>query len=109
MAILYGHDKTIKVGDLIRAYHKGIHRVIAIDKMSGDNGYAYTYEQLLTANWKPSKKKTVNNCNSAWCQKVTPKSMRLELADLVDNYIDAAILLFGSGVVAQWESNTLAE
>jgi hypothetical protein len=103
----YPYDKTIKVGDLIKSYHKGIHRVTLIENFK--HGACYTYEQVLTAHWTPTKKKLVNTSHSTWCCKVTPESIQMEMDEMIKHFREAAELLFGPGVVAQWESNILAE
>ena len=62
------YDTTIKVGDLITAYHKGIWRVITIETRK-NNSPLFHYRQVLTQSYKPGKN-MVRCCDASYCMKV---------------------------------------
>ena len=86
---------NLKVGDLVLAYHNGIHRIDKIERRfySAEEIQRYptlqhfgyvggdeypplvSYTQVLTKDFKKSKKKT-NQCDASFCRKVD------------ENYID---------------------
>lgn len=94
MASRHPYDKTIKIGDYIYAYRKGVHRVIDITSRHGMTPL-FTYEKVLTHNWQPTTRKEVHNCDASWCRKITRQSISMEIEDLVRQYKEAAELLFG--------------
>lgn len=78
----------IQVGDLITAYHSGYHRLTKIERRCYtqydiDNFSVYKdkqvgeeykplfhYEQVLTADYKKTKKKKAMSCDASYCKRV---------------------------------------
>ena len=87
-------DKDIKDGDLILAYHSGVHRAHKVERRfrSKDDHYvksgAYPegeymalihYETVLTGSGKKVKKQ--NCCDAGFCTKLTPEVVAKLRAD----------------------------
>jgi hypothetical protein len=106
------YDKTIQVGDIIRTYHKGIHRVTKIESRvvteanqkyypNQEVGHNWTplfhYEKILDADLKPTRNKGQTNCcDASYCSRVTRNSLKEELAAISKTYKEAIAVLFGS-------------
>lgn len=112
-------DKDLKVGDVIRAYHKGYHVVTDIErrfhtqddvsrypsknlKVGQEYNSLIHYRTVLTASFKPvkySKSKAIQTCDSQFCKKLTSKLLMDErdkkIQDLKDGY-DRVICLIGA-------------
>lgn len=71
------YDKTIKVGDIVTAYHKGFHRVLKIENRSNMAVGGKTYHPaplvtlllLLDSNGKKASRKETS-CDISWCTKI---------------------------------------
>lgn len=71
------YDKTIKVGDIVTAYHKGFHRVLKIENrhnmVVGGKTYhpspLVTLELVLDSNGKKARPKETS-CDINWCKKI---------------------------------------
>ena len=99
-------DKDLKEGDLILAYHSGIHRVFKIERRFVKTGAMVLkdelsslihYETILTATGKKTKK--LNRCDARFCQKLTAdfitESRKKELKAINDRYDAMKALLKG--------------
>ena len=63
------YDDTIVVGDLIKTYHAGIHRVVSIETRKKE-APLYHYEIIYDLEGKPSKK-VKNCCCASYCLKIS--------------------------------------
>lgn len=78
------YDKDLKVGDIIYAYHSGIHQITKIErrfwdynnhykdlKENDDRAEEYSslihYEKLYTKEFKRTKKRSANTCDAQFC------------------------------------------
>lgn len=79
-------DKDLKPGDLIWAYHKGIHEVIAIERRFheanssyGNEGEEYnsliSYKQRFDGAGNPKQGRKEKRCDAAFCVKVTEETI----------------------------------
>jgi hypothetical protein len=98
------YDTTIKVGDLITAYHKGYWRVTKITpRRYGENDLKpegakagdeydplFTYEKVLSADFKPCRK-VAEECDASYCKKVTKE----QLDKMIQQYTDGINCLRG--------------
>ena len=87
-------DKDLQVGDIIKAYHAGIHRLTKIeprfytkedDKRDwGKLGQEYTsliyYDRVLNNHFKKSNRKDLC-CDAAYCKKLTAEWVKNELEE----------------------------
>lgn len=92
-------DETIVVGDLVLAYHKGIHQVIEIERRflnASDLTYGsykgkkvgdeYTpllhYKKIATPDFKRCKTQTENSCDAYYCKKIDAKYFKEQQQEL---------------------------
>jgi hypothetical protein len=68
----------VKVGDLVRGYEKGIHRVVNITPGCGC-GLCFDLERVLNSNY--SKGKGKSHCDGAWIVPVTKEELIKEVTD----------------------------
>lgn len=65
------HCKDFKVGDVITAYHKGLHVITNVGEFRvGCSTYLITYKALTDSKFKPVRSAVTRTCDSFYCQKV---------------------------------------
>jgi hypothetical protein len=66
----YGYDDSLKVGDVITAYHSGYHVLTRIEKRNGHNPLAH-YITILDGKCNKHRKPIVRqNCDMHYCKRV---------------------------------------
>jgi hypothetical protein len=79
-----------KVGDIIRAYHKGFHRIVDIEKRSigkdKTDSPLLTYERILDSKMSPAKGRKKNRCDAEWCVKVEREQIVKEMTDQIEHF-----------------------
>lgn len=89
MTTLMNYDQTIKVGDLITAYHKGFWQVTEVQRRFLTDydvatyssyrdykaGYEYNpvihYKQVATAGFVKTSGKKIKSCDASFCRKIS--------------------------------------
>ena len=94
--------KGLKHGDYIRAYHKGIHQVIAFfefyqDRTDGGSCTQVSYKKVVNDNMTIPKSHQENQCHIDFCTKVSQDSLRQELAEKTRLYNDTIKYLAKNG------------
>lgn len=96
-------DKDIKIGDLIYSYHKGVHRVVGVErrfvtkdlarrypstykKVGDEFASLVSYETVLDSNYKPVGKSLVKSCDVSYCKKLNKQLVMSELNQITDRY-----------------------
>jgi hypothetical protein len=91
---------TFRVGQPIRAYHKGIYLLTKIEKRAGGDEPLLYYKKLANDDCVPLTtsgiaKGVERECDAAWCKPVTVEDLRKELVTVTKNY-EATIKLIES-------------
>lgn len=106
------YDKTLAVGDIVTAYEKGIWRIEEIiprqvtEEMLKYRAYStmkvgdemvpsVRCTKLFDSKMKPIKGNRASECNIAWCERVSVKTLRKEAEDFLKLRRAAALSLFG--------------
>lgn len=79
----------LAIGDYIRAYHAGIHRVIDFYYCGSGTGNVYPlvkYEKVFNENLTPAKANIIHHCHANNCKKISSKNLREEQAKVYKLY-----------------------
>lgn len=84
-------DNGVKVGDIITAYHKGYHLVVAIHPRSrketgGSGSSSIVYRTIVDRHLKPSTKNVTRQCDAWWCKVITKEQIEKERSIQVAHY-----------------------
>lgn len=91
---VYGwYDETIKVGDIIIAYHRGFHRVTKIEdrskvrsKYDRSDSPLFHYVMVFDSKGNAKKKGAINSCDAMYCRKAT-EAIPVEIKRLEDQIV----------------------
>lgn len=80
-----------KVGDFITSYHKGIHKLMEIQPRGKEANHVpiFAYAAVLTSDYKPVKRKALNECDAGYCRIVDVKMLEKERDEFVDRINNA--------------------
>lgn len=62
------YDRSLKVGDIVFAYQKGIHRIISFEERVKYPPLVHL-EAILDSKYNPAKK-VKSICDISWCKKI---------------------------------------
>lgn len=71
--------ETFRVGDIVRTYHKGIHKILRIESRGFDNPLVYS-RSIMDANFKP-KRGSEKCCDAFYLKRVTEQIILQELEE----------------------------
>jgi hypothetical protein len=88
---------TIRVGQCVRAYHKGIFLITKIEERKGYAPLAH-YKKVASADCKPEKLSSIakaveRDCDASYCKPVTVEELFTELILIKKNYEDTINLI----------------
>ena len=92
---VYPYDKTLQVGDLVRGYYKGIHKILKIEDRE-DEGAAplVTTVQMLMEDLRSSRSKTKEyEFDISYCKKMTKEVMLAEIEEKIETLNKAKIVI----------------
>lgn len=69
----FSYDKSLKVGDLVFAYYKGIHRITGLTERNNYNPLVHI-EAVLDSKYNPTKK-VKNICDIYYCKKIDKRKL----------------------------------
>lgn len=77
------YDETLKCGDIITAYHKGIHQITSIQSRDGQ-APLFNYRTIMTDSFKKTNKKTIKTCDASYCGRVDVMQLKETIKMLED-------------------------
>ncbi len=77
--------RFLKVGDIIRAYHKGLFILTKITGRKKPDAPLAEFKKILNSRMEPSKEK-IEQCDISYCVPVSAQNIKDELNDIIKTY-----------------------